>query len=222
MQYSSYRLIVFDWEGTLNDTYGAVIAVLRELVSQAYGIELDGLEIRQNLTLGLSKVIKKFLPQLTVTEQALLMTQVQQQLTLMKHDVYLISGVLPFLKQAREQGILLAIATSKSAQGLQQALKHASLSDYFQTTRSAGETPQKPSPVMLQEIMDECDVRPSDTVMIGDSIVDIEMASFAGIDAIGVDFYGQQSDALRAAGALNVYDDYGVLAHELGVNMLTS
>ena len=58
-------------------------------------------------------------------------------------------------------------------------------------------------------------VTSSETLMVGDSVMDIEMATGAKVDAIGVDFYHQQAANLRAAGALDVFDDYKQLASYL-------
>ena len=58
-------------------------------------------------------------------------------------------------------------------------------------------------------------VSPSETLMIGDSLTDIEMSELAGVDAIGVDFYHQHKTELLANGALQVFDDYMKLAQYL-------
>ena len=68
---------------------------------------------------------------------------------------------------------------------------------------------------MLEELMAEFDTNPNETLMVGDSVSDIEMAKSIGVDAIGVDFCLQQEAALRAAGALDVFDDYQQLAEYL-------
>lgn len=48
--------------------------------------------------------------------------------------------------------------------------------------------------------------------MIGDSTTDMEMAKRINVNAIGMDFYHQQEEALKAAGALAVFDDYNLLS----------
>ena len=68
--------------------------------------------------------------------------------------------------------------------------------------------------------MDVCGATPSQTLMIGDSVSDIEMAKQLGVDAIGVDFYHQQAANLRMTGALDVFDDYQELAKYLQLNVL--
>ena len=65
------------------------------------------------------------------------------------------------------------------------------LSDFFYTTRSASQAPAKPCPQMLEEIMDVCCVSPEQTLVVGDSVSDIEMAKQVNVIAIGVDFYHQ-------------------------------
>ena len=45
----------------------------------------------------------------------------------------------------------------------------------------------------------------------------MEMAQQLNVDAVGVDFYHQQAENLRAAGALDVFDDYRQLATYLGL-----
>ena len=68
---------------------------------------------------------------------------------------------------------------------------------------------------MLEEIMDVFGQTPSTTLMIGDAATDMEMAKSINVTAIGVDFYHQNADLLRAAGATVVFDDYQLLAQFL-------
>jgi phosphoglycolate phosphatase len=59
---------------------------------------------------------------------------------------------------------------------------------FFHATRCADETFSKPHPQMLLEIMDELGVAPEETVMIGDTEYDLQMAKNAGVKAIGVSY----------------------------------
>jgi phosphoglycolate phosphatase len=54
------------------------------------------------------------------------------------------------------------------------------------TTRCADETASKPHPLMLEEIMQYTGVSSERTLMIGDSIHDLQMAKNANIASIGV------------------------------------
>ncbi len=70
---------------------------------------------------------------------------------------------------------------------------------------------------MLIDIMTYCDVTADETLMIGDSVSDIEMAKQVGVDAIGMDFGYQAEEMLIHAGAQAVFDDYDKLAQYLGL-----
>ena len=218
---SKYRLVVFDWEGTLVDTLGPIITTLQTEADRLHYGEIDEVIARQYLMLGLVVAIKKIFPSLTLTQHEGLLQTAQEALTGRSQEVYLIPGVETILKQIKKLGMDLAIATNKGHQSLHRAMQHSHIETYFTTTRSAGQTPSKPCPQMLQEIMDFCAVDSKHTVMIGDSVSDIEMAKELGVDAIGVNFYHQndQEAVLLSAGALTVVDCFQFLANYLKIPM---
>ena len=57
----------------------------------------------------------------------------------------------------------------------------------FLTIKTADDAPSKPHPGMVLEAMREAGAVPGDTVVIGDTSYDIEMARAAGASAIGVE-----------------------------------
>jgi phosphoglycolate phosphatase len=96
------------------------------------------------------------------------------------------AGVPDLLDALRRKGYKLAVATGKTRNGLEQALATTGYADWFHATRAANETASKPDPLMLLQLMEELDVLPERTLMVGDSVHDLEMAQNADIDAIGV------------------------------------
>lgn len=212
-----YHLVVFDWEGTLGDTLGHVLNVLADQARQLQFGELDEELARQcvALALGLSVAVKKLYPHLSMHQQEQLLHAVQHALSTTSSDACLFPGSLFIVEKMQAAGLDLAIATNKGPHSLQRALQESGLDAFFKVTRAAGQAPPKPCPQMIEDIMLLVGVSPSQTLMIGDSVSDIEMASRAGVDAIGVDFYHQQAPELLAAGALAVFDDYWRLADYL-------
>ncbi|KTD80538.1 HAD family hydrolase [Legionella waltersii] len=215
MSSNAYELVIFDWEGTIADTLGVVLhTISSESIALGFG-ELDMDKARQYANLGLVQAVKKLFPKLSTKEQEDLMQAVQNAMVSRHSDVSLIPGVMPFIKQLVQQNIQIAIATNKGHQSLLRALQATGLDEIFKVTRSAGQVPAKPCPQMLEEIMEEFNQTPDATLMIGDSVSDMEMATGIHVSAIGVDFYHQQSDALKEAGAMAVFDDYTLLAEFL-------
>ena len=210
-----YSLVVFDWEGTLGDPLGHVLYLLAE---QAKGLgfpPFDEALARRCVVLGLDRAVKKLFPTLALYQHERLLNGVQHALHAHHGDHCLFPGAKQLVSHMQQAGIDLAIATNKGSQALSRALQSTGLDVFFPVTRSAGQVPAKPCPQMLEEIMDAFGATPSTTLMIGDSVADIEMASLAHVVGIGVDFYHQEADDLRAAGARHVFDDYAQIGRFL-------
>lgn len=217
-----YHLAVFDWEGTLGDTLGQILnTVATEAKRLRFG-DVDECIARRYVSLGLVVAVQKIFPGLSLQQYEELLHAVQLSLTSRSVDVCLIPGAKNILQQMQQAGITLAIATNKGRQSLQRALEISKLDKFFTVTRSAGQTPAKPCPQMLTEIMEVCGVSAKHTLMIGDSLADIEMAAAVNVDAVGVNFYHQQDqkEELSMAGAIAVFDDYQALADYLELSDL--
>jgi len=210
-----YRLVVFDWEGTLGDTLGQILNTVANEAKRLQFGELDEQVARQSVELGLVLAMKKTFPHLNDEQHEQLLVAVHHALASRTAEVYLVPGVREIAQRLHDAGIYIAIASNKGQQSLQRVLHASELDKLFKVTRSAGQSPAKPCPQMLEEIMGEFDVSANETLMVGDSVSDIEMAKYIDVDAIGVDFYHQQETALRAAGALEVFDDYQEFASYL-------
>lgn len=207
-----YRLVVFDWEGTLSDTVGLVLNCVINEAKQLHFGSVDEELARHSVGLGLVNAIKKVFPHLTTAQQEQLVDAVQHALMSRHNEVYLIPGARQLIASLHRAGVQLAIATNKGQQGLQRALSVTGLDEYFKVTRSAGQTAPKPDPEMLEEILQEFNLSVSDALMIGDSSTDMEMARCIGMDALGVNFYHLEPEPLLASGALEVFDNYQSLA----------
>ena len=86
----------------------------------------------------------------------------------------------------RRPDTLLGIATGKSQRGVRAVLGRHGLSERFATIQTADDAPSKPHPGMVLAAMRETGVPPRDTVVVGDTVFDVEMARAAGARAIGV------------------------------------
>ncbi|PJD93329.1 MAG: HAD family hydrolase [Legionella sp.] len=204
-----YKLVVFDWEGTLAEN--SLGYLLNGLSVAAERLHLSGFDLqtaRQLAPLGLATAVKKLFPQAPVYQQEEVLREAQKILAESSTAVQLVPGAEDTVLWLFEAGMHLGIATNKGAQGLARVLQVSGLEAYFPITRSASDAPSKPCPQMLEEIMAAFDVTTVQTLMVGDSISDIEMAASIGVHSIGMDFFHTEEHALRAAGALHVFDNY--------------
>ena len=112
------------------------------------------------------------------------------------------------LRTLHSQGYLLGVATGKSQRGMEAVIEGHKLRDIFSTLQTADGHPGKPHPSMLHQAMTETGVEANDTIMFGDTSLDMAMAVNAGVHPIGVVWGYHSADALRAAGARSVLGDY--------------
>lgn len=113
----------------------------------------------------------------------------------------LFEGAVSTLELLADQGYLLAVATGKARRGLDRALNQLGLAQHFHATRCADETFSKPHPQMLEEIMTDLDTPPAETLMIGDTEYDIQMALSAGATGLAVSYGVHPVERLLQSGA---------------------
>ncbi|MBP6917482.1 MAG: HAD-IA family hydrolase [Legionellaceae bacterium] len=204
-----YQLVVFDWEGTIAESgLGYMIIALAKAAERLHLPNFDLSTARLTIRYGLATAVKKLFPTISSHQQEDLCAEVQTALFAVSAKVALISGVAELIQWLHQSGMQLAIATNKSAQGLARVLRISGLEPYIHITRSASEVPAKPCPQMLEEIMTACGVSAQQTLMVGDSSSDMEMARALDVYAIGMDFFQMEEPMLRAAGANDVMHDY--------------
>ena len=81
------------------------------------------------------------------------------------------------------------------------------LADFFATHQVADFHPSKPHPSMILQAMEEAGVAPGDTVMVGDTSFDMEMAAAAGVQGIGVSWgYHPVSQLVAAVRVIDGFD----------------
>ncbi len=183
----SYRLLVFDWDGTLMDSVASIVACLHSAVAELGLAPVTEAEIRGTIGLGLDETMARLFPGLDqARSQDIIQGYRRHWLATYRETCVLFPGVAATLAGLAEEGYLLAVATGKSRRGLERDLGRCGFDQLFQAIRTADDAPGKPHPRMLLDILDELGTRPGDALMIGDTTHDLEMARHAGVAALGV------------------------------------
>lgn len=103
---------------------------------------------------------------------------------------------------------LLAIATGKSRRGVERMCEREGWQSSFVTIQTSDDHPSKPHPSMLLRAMLDAGVEPADTVMVGDTTYDVDMARAAGVSAIGVAWGYHSVAELTNAGAHRIVESF--------------
>jgi phosphoglycolate phosphatase len=101
-------------------------------------------------------------------------------------DIPLFDGVPEMLDELDHRGFLLGVATGKTRAGLARALARHGIAHRFVASRCADETFPKPHPAMLLSLIELVGAHPDETLMIGDTTHDLDLARNAGVSAVAV------------------------------------
>lgn len=212
-----YRLLVFDWDGTLADSEATIVDAMQQAIYITGMPEIPVAAIRETIGLGLPAALRQLYPQAGMAQLTqLAQTYSQAWLAATAAPIPLFADAETTLMQLCESGYLLAVATGKSRRGLDRALRAAGLERVFSGSRTADETVSKPHPAMLEELLQEFDLPASAALMIGDSEYDVQMAMAAGVDAVGVDSGVHSPGRLLECGAISCLDSIARLPAWLG------
>ncbi len=213
----SYSLIIFDWDGTLIDSAGIIVQCIQQ-ASADLGLEVPDRERASHVIgLGLHDSLRHAVPGLPPERYAEFVGLYRKHFLAREAATRLFPGIEDLLKNL-SQTRLLAIATGKSRRGLDRALEASGLKAHFSASRCADETTPKPHPGMLLEIMEELKIPARDSLMIGDTSHDVEMAHGAGVDALAVTYGAHAEPALRACGPRGYVASVGELSRWLEQN----
>jgi phosphoglycolate phosphatase len=181
-----FRLIVFDWDGTLVDSTSIIVRALQAACRDVGEPMPDDERATYVIGLGLADALAHVAPALPVERHAELADRYRSHYLGAERDIPLFDGAAELLAELRDAGFLLAVATGKTRKGLDRGLAQHGVGHLFAATRCSDEDAPKPNPDMLLHLMRRLGVTPAETLMVGDTTHDLELAARAGVQAVAV------------------------------------
>jgi phosphoglycolate phosphatase len=190
------RFIVFDWDGTLMDSEAQIVSCLHGAMADLELAPLPDETVKNVIGLGLREAIDMLVPgQDDCFRDAFV--EAYRSYWFSHEGSTLFDGARELLDLLREQDYLLGVATGKARNGLVRVLEQTGLTGFFHATRCADETVSKPHPQMLVELMQSVGVGAGQTLMVGDTEYDMEMATRAGTGKVAVSSGVHSAERLR-------------------------
>lgn len=210
-----FRLVVFDWDGTLIDSTAAIVHAIRASAADL-GLPVPTREQASHVIgLGLFEAVRAAVPMIDRDRMPAYVERYRHHYLRRDADLVPFDGVPQLLSELADSGAWLAVATGKSRVGLNRALDQMGWTARFLTTRCADEGAPKPDPWMLRDIGDELGIDASEMVMVGDTTHDLGMARAAGAAAIAVAYGAHPREALEAEPSLAIVDSVSELREML-------
>jgi len=214
-------LVLFDCDGTLVDSQNMIVEAMRRAYEANGETPPPRREILSIVGLSLNNALSK----LTGTPVDARVLRLVEAYKTSFHDLRadstyhepLFPGALEAVERLAEMDdVLLGVATGKSQRGLRAVLEMHNIRQHFSTLQTADDAPSKPHPEMIHRALRETGADVSQTVVIGDTSFDMEMARNANSHAIGVSWGYHPTDHLVAAGAGRILDEFVELLPALG------
>ena len=202
-----FELIIFDWDGTLSDSVG----LITDLMIQSFLLHNvsppSRMEVADILGIKLSEAFKILLKEKDQNASELIFNSYIELYNQSPNKVKLFDGVELGIKELHRNGYRIAIATGGGRNYLDSCLAQTSIKDFINVTKTSDDCFSKPHPQMCNEILNELIIEPEKSIVIGDSIHDLQMAKNAGISSLAVTYGAHKQDSLSVYDALDYMDD---------------
>ena len=209
--------LIFDFDGTLADTWPLIEAVMMRLIQEMNLPSRTVDEIKTTIGLKLEEAPlilwpdKHDIKDQFVTTYRRIFEEIKD-----KVDIGLFPGVKETLETLKNSGHRMAIATSRTTQSAEELTRRLGIRDYFDCVLGADKVVNgKPHPETVEKILAEMGWQPGESIMVGDMGVDIKMGRSAGLSTCGVTFGNGKIEDLEAAGADLIIDEFDrlILVH---------
>lgn len=163
--------IIFDFDGTLAESMAAILAILNRLAPEFGFKRIEKQDLEKFRQEGARDVIGKL--GISGLKLALLLKRVRLELSPLIEDSKPVAGIRPVLISLKQSGYRLGILTSNSAENVKKFLAKNDL-DFFDFIYSATSLWGKGK--AMKKVFGQYDLKPTQTVYVGDETRDIEAA----------------------------------------------
>lgn len=210
----TYKLFIFDFDGTLGDTKECVIASFQKAFVQNNLPKAPREHIIHTMGLSLPISFRQLTNNLLTDDMydKLVSDYRAAYHVFLTQKTQLFPEVKETLQKLKKKGIILSIATSKKTELVKRNCEYLSIESYFDLFIGDDMViKKKPDPEMLHQTLKKLTVPIAQAVMIGDSTYDIEMGNAIGMDTIAVTWGAHTKELLLTTKPTYIIDTF----HEL-------
>lgn len=192
--FSAVKIIIFDFDGTIADSFEAVWKISNKLAAEFGYPVTQADEINQLKNLSSKEIIKQ--SKLSPLKIPFLVRRLRQELSREIPHLQTFPGISPVLRSLQQQGNRLGIVTSNSRENVVAFLTAQNLLDVFEFVESGLALFGKDK--VIQRVVRRQQLNLADLIYVGDETRDIEAARKIGIPIISVTWGFNSSEALAA------------------------
>jgi phosphoglycolate phosphatase len=192
------RAVLFDFDGTLGDSYQAITASVNH-VRALHGLPpLKEPEVRRHVGRGPEYLLRETVGSGNVSADVAAYRA--HHPSVMLHGTRLLPGAAAALRSLHRQGLHLGVCSNKPVAFTRELLAHLGVSAYFDVVLGPEDVARpKPAPDMLLAGLSRLGVPAGAALYVGDMVVDVETARAAGVPVWVVPTGSDSADALAQA-----------------------
>ena len=197
---SKYKLVLWDWNGTLLDDVGAALQAVNTMLTRR-GAKLIGLPQYHDY---IDVPIRKFYENIFDLEKedySEILIEYNNAYEALRNNIMLAQGVHRVLDYLCDAGVLQAIVSSSEQNQLRDAVKHFELDCYFDAVLGAEDYLAGSKLERAKQYISKNCIEPSSVLVVGDLLHDYEMAQSVGADCVLLGRGHHSVQKLRGSGA---------------------
>lgn len=205
------RAILFDFDGTLADSFEAITASTNH-VRRAYGLPpLPEAEVRGYVGYGLDHLMAALVPVAPVAD-AVAKYRAHHKGAMLT-GTKLMPGVAETVRELARRGYRMAVCSNKRVEFTRELVSALGLAPCFASVLGPDDVSgrAKPDPAMLREALSRLGVTEAEALYVGDMAVDVETARAAGVPVWLVPGGAVGVEAAVAAGPDRVLNGFSQL-----------
>jgi phosphoglycolate phosphatase len=171
-----YKLVIFDFDGTLADSYPWFLTVFEDLAKRYKLPRLEQADLENLRTFDIHQILKEY--HIPLWKVVIIGNHLKKLMTSQIGKINLVGGMEPVIERLGEEGVRLAVVTSNAEKNVRHVLGSRNLA-YFDIIESGVSIFGKKS--KFQKILKKTGIPASQALSIGDEVRDLKSSRAAKI-----------------------------------------
>lgn len=191
------KAVFFDFDGTLADTTAGILATFKATLKELGLPEVADQDIIHTIGLPLSGNFRVACGLEGEANERACSTYRRLFPEVGTDKIVLYDGVLETLQALKERGLMLAVASSRHLKSLVSLSEMLGIKEFFSEIYGVDCSPRpKPAPDTVLGLLAVLGLNAEDTVVVGDTVFDLQMGHAAGCRVCGVTYGNQDREQL--------------------------
>ena len=177
---AAVRAVLFDFDGTLGDSYPAITASVNH-VRSLHGLPpLPEAEVRRHVGRGPAYLLRHTVPHGDLAADAAAYRE--HHPSVLRSGTRLLPGAADALRTLHERGLKLGVCSNKPVDFTRELLSYLGVAPYLDVVLGPEDVARpKPAPDLLLAALPRLGVTAGEALYVGDMTVDVETARAAGV-----------------------------------------